>query len=245
MSSISLQDLIAQGEDMLARETSDKFGFKYVNYQDFKEWERLADLFLQTNYPNNQQTTDFHNIVWKFHNQSSECKELLAILKAFDAIQPDEAKSIDYSGVQDSLFDKFHLVANQLKRRHDSRETLRIKDEYDVQDLLEALLNLFFADVRPEEWCPSYAGSSKRMDFLLKNENIVIEVKKTRDTLKDKEIGEQLIADIANYKTHPNCNKLYCFVYDSDSLIWNPRGIESDLSKNTDGLEVVVCVCPK
>lgn len=53
MSSISLQDLIAQGEDMLARETSDKFGFKYVNYQDFKEWERLADLFLQTNYPNN------------------------------------------------------------------------------------------------------------------------------------------------------------------------------------------------
>lgn len=83
------------------------------------------------------------------------------------------------------------------------------------------------------------------MDFLLKDEEVAIEVKKTRDTLKDKEIGEQLIIDIANYKIHPNCKRLYCFVYDPDSLIRNPRGIESDLTEVTDDLEVVVCVWPK
>ena len=55
-----------------------------------------------------------------------------------------------------------------------------IKDEYDVQDLLNALLRLNFDDVRPEEYTPSYAGSSTRVDFLLKKEKIVIEVKKTR-----------------------------------------------------------------
>jgi hypothetical protein len=35
-----------------------------------------------------------------------------------------------------------------------------LKDEYDVQDLLYALLRIFFDDVRPEEWTPSFAGKS-------------------------------------------------------------------------------------
>lgn len=65
---------------------------------------------------------------------------------------------------------------------------------------------MFFEDVRPGEWAPLYAGGSKRMDFLLKDEEIAIEVKMmTRNGLKDKEIGEQLIIDVANYKLHKNC----------------------------------------
>ena len=39
---------------------------------------------------------------------------------------------------------------------------------------------LYFDDIRAEEWTPSYAGKCARVDFLLKNEKIVIEVKKTR-----------------------------------------------------------------
>lgn len=45
---------------------------------------------------------------------------------------------------------------------------LFLEDEYDVQDLPHALLLLYFDDVRAEEWTPSYAGKSARMDFLLK-----------------------------------------------------------------------------
>ena len=63
---------------------------------------------------------------------------------------------------------RFHLVARQLRFRHDNRATLDIQDEYDVQDLLHALLLLHFVDVRPEEYTPSYAGKASRMDFLLK-----------------------------------------------------------------------------
>ncbi|WP_445923668.1 PD-(D/E)XK nuclease domain-containing protein, partial [Klebsiella pneumoniae] len=82
---------------------------------------------------------------------------------------------------------RFHLVANQLKTRHSNRESLVISDEYDVQDLLHALLHIYFDDIRPEEWTPNYAGGSSRVDFLLKNEVIIIEVKKTRATLKAKD----------------------------------------------------------
>lgn len=92
-----------------------------------------------------------------------------------------------------------------MRRRHSSRSTLEVTDEYDVQDLLNAILRLHFDDVRPEEWTPSYAGGNNRMDFLLKDDEISIEVKMTRDGLKDKELGEQLIIDIAKYKEHPNC----------------------------------------
>ncbi len=88
----------------------------------------------------------------------------------------------------------------------ENRETLKIEDEYDVQDLLHALLLLYFDDVRTEEWTPSYAGKSSRMDFLLKNERVVIEVKKTRLGLADKELGDQLIIDVDSVVVKHFCN---------------------------------------
>ena len=74
----------------------------------------------------------------------------------------------DTDEVLERIFQKFHRVARQLRNRHNGRPTLDVNDEYDVQDLLHALLKMYFDDVRPEEWTPSYAGKSARMDFLLK-----------------------------------------------------------------------------
>jgi len=143
------------------------------------------------------------------------------------------------------ILDKFHIVATQLKNRHSAKPTLIVDDEYDVQDLLNALLYIHFEDIRKEEYTPSYAGGSTRIDFLLKREKILIEVKKTRDTLKDKEIGNQLIIDIAHYKSHPDCKHLICFVYDPHNLVVNPRGLEDDLNKNSsDDFVVEVFIKP-
>ncbi|MEP7376818.1 MAG: hypothetical protein ABI675_25695 [Chitinophagaceae bacterium] len=141
----------------------------------------------------------------------------------------------DYSNrILTDLFDNFHSFYNQLRNRHNNRPSIEINDEYDVQDFLHALLRLHFKDVREEEHTPSYAGSSTRMDFLLKNEGIVIEVKKTRERLTDKELGQQLILDIAHYKNHPNCQVLKCFVYDPENKVKNPRGVESDIARASD-----------
>jgi len=87
---------------------------------------------------------------------------------------------------------RFHEVAKQLEKRHKKRSTLTITDEYDVQDLLHALLRIDFDDIRPEDRTPSVAGASARMDFVLRKEQAVIEVKKTRETLTDGKIGEEL-----------------------------------------------------
>ena len=53
-----------------------------------------------------------------------------------------------------------------LTYRRKGAEQLRFANEYDVQDLLHALLRPWVQDVRPEEYTPSYAGKSTRMDFL-------------------------------------------------------------------------------
>ena len=89
--------------------------------------------------------------------------------------------------------------------------------------------------VRAEEWTPSYAGGCERMDFLLKNLQTVIKVKKTRPKMTMKSLGEELIIDIEKYKAHPDCKQLYCFVYDPDGFLGNPKAIKNDLEKSHEG----------
>jgi hypothetical protein len=140
------------------------------------------------------------------------------------------------------LLRRFHSAARPLKQRHDKRPSFLIEDEYDVQDLLHALLRGLFDDIRPEESSPSYAGGASRLDFLLKAEQIVIETKMASDKLRDKQIGEQLMIDIQRYHAHPDCKHLICFVYDPHEHIKNPHGLEADLTRPHDGLDVRVIV---
>lgn len=149
--------------------------------------------------------------------------------------QPEKlTRQIQFEAIEmiERLGRRFGLVAHQLKNRYDDRETLTISDEYDVQNLFHAMLTLFFDDIRPEEWTPSYANRSSRIDFLLKSEEIIIEIKKTRSSLKAREVSDELIIDKERYRAHPNCKTLIAFIYDPDKYIENPKGLENDLSEN-------------
>ncbi|MFP8966125.1 hypothetical protein ACKC9G_06080 [Pokkaliibacter sp. CJK22405] len=148
-------------------------------------------------------------------------------------------------GKVELLIRRFHKVARQLRSRYGSRSTIEIEDEYDVQDLFHSLLRIYFDDVRPEEYTPSYAGSASRVDFLIKQEKIIIELKKTRQGLSAKEVGEQLIIDSQRYQAHPDCNTLVCFVYDPEGRVANPKGLENDLTREVNGVPVIVFITPE
>jgi hypothetical protein len=154
-------------------------------------------------------------------------------------------------GVQDAgqvverIFGRFHSVVLEINRRHKDRPSLKIEDEYDVQDLLRSLLTMYFDDVRPEEPTPSMAGAFSRMDLLLKDQQIVIEAKMTRNGISQKKVREELIVDKAYYKGQKDCKKLYCFVYDPSWKIRNPQGFENDLGDIVDGFETKVFVSPR
>jgi hypothetical protein len=155
----------------------------------------------------------------------------------------DAADDLGLDGIRATLR-RFHSVAIELRHRREDRPTLDVSDEYDVQDLLGALLQISCADIRREEWTPSYAGKSTRMDFLLPLEETVIEVKKMRPGFTEKRLGEELIVDIAHYRKHTQCKRLICFVYDPDNRIRNPAGLMRDLGVDEKDFTVEVIIVP-
>lgn len=128
----------------------------------------------------------------------------------------------------DVLLRGLRRAMHPLTHRRKGAQPLSFSTEYDVQDLLHALLRPWVADIRPEEYVPSYAGSSTRMDFLLPQYKIVIELKFVRDSNHAK-IGDELIIDIDHYRAHPDCDCLWCVVYDPDHLLTNAEGLKNDL----------------
>lgn len=143
------------------------------------------------------------------------------------------------------LLKRFHRVAQELRERRVERVPLVIKDEYDVQYLLNALLKLHFDDVRGEEFSPSNSGANTRPDFVLKEEKIVLETKMTNEKLKTKTLGEELLIDIGRYKAYPDFTDLVIFIYDKGDHIINKRGFSADLEKqSTSEMKVTVIIIP-
>jgi hypothetical protein len=179
------------------------------------------------------------------------CIETLKSAKAeYETLSPTNSVIEAEKGVGPLVFlericTRFHLVTRQMRERYDERATLDVNDEYDVQDLMYALLRVNFDNIRKEEWTPSYAGSCSRMDFLLKNEGIVIETKKTREGLTAKILADELIVDIERYQAHQDCKMLLCFIYDPDGRLASPETLELDMSKPHGNIEVKVIVSPK
>ena len=140
---------------------------------------------------------------------------------------------------------RLHAVARQLRLRKDSRPTVEVEDDYDLQDLLRALLKMEFDEVGTDEWTPPYAGSITRTTLLLNREQIAIVAKKTRPGMTTKEIAEQVAADSAFYSARNKCTTLFCFVYDPEGRIGSPNRLETDLTSVSDRYNVEVLVAPK
>lgn len=245
---MELLEIITEGERLLTRYKKDSEGRMELEQSEcpnYEVWVQTGLAYMESYHSNSSsirvfqsRATDF----WNNYYSSNTIRELLAILKGIQNVR--EKKAIDNIAILDTIFNKFPVFVQQLKRRHANRPTIEVKDEYDVQDLLEAILRLHFNDVRSEEWCPSYAGSSNRMDFLLNEPKIAVETKMTRECLSDKQIGEQLLIDIEKYKHHKNCEALYCFIYDPDGKIRNPTGLKDDLEKISNDFPVKVYIKP-
>jgi REase_DpnII-MboI len=174
-----------------------------------------------------------------------KAKKLIRKIEIREKLVQEQPGTLDSIENIVKICNTFHTVARQLRQRYSDRETLIIEDEYDVQDLFHALLRVSFEDVRAEEWTPSYAGGSSRVDFLLPQEKVVIELKKTRNGLGSREVGNQLLIDIARYQSHPNCKNLICFVYDPEGRIGNSKGLENDLNNlSSEKINIITLIRP-
>lgn len=175
--------------------------------------------------------------------------QILRLLVAGDLLTLTSAGSLDFAegqvdavAVLRTIGRRLRYVERELRKRHSGRVAMEFNDEYDDQDLVRGLLRLFFDDVRPEDCTPSYAGGASRIDFVLPDFGIVVELKHCRSGHTAKSVGEELIIDVARYANHPNARHLVCLVIDYDGQLANPRGLEADLGRvaTKDGIAVTV-----
>lgn len=140
---------------------------------------------------------------------------------------------------------RFHAVARQLRLRRDYRPTLEVDDDYDLQDLLCALLKMEFDEVATDEWTPPYTGGAPRTTLLLNRDQIAVVAKKTRPGLTIKELADQIAADSAYYRDQGRCFTLFCFLYDPEGRIGSPKRLETTLTSVSEHCRVEVLVAPK
>jgi hypothetical protein len=138
--------------------------------------------------------------------------------------------------VLDGLLRRLPRAVRELRVRHHDRPPFRVEDEYDLQDLLRALLPLHFDEVWPEGRTPSYAAGT-RTDFVLASAGVALTVKRASATGCERELREQLAEDVAYYQRR--ARTLICFVYDPEGFIVAPAQFETQEQRDeAEGLAV-------
>jgi REase_DpnII-MboI len=168
-------------------------------------------------------------------------------LEASEARRCNEPSESQVDRTLLNICERFHRAVVHLSHRRKGRPTINFSQEYDVQDVFGTVLKCSYEDVRNEEWTPSYAGKSARIDFVITDIRTATELKRVRSR---QEVSDELTLDIKKYSKHPDVDRLVCFVYDPDGLLRRDAAqIEKDLSQvwssNGRALDVVVLVRPK
>lgn len=143
-----------------------------------------------------------------------------------------------------TICSRFKRMALTLTDRHSHREPLIMKDEYDVQYLMKCLLSLYFDKISTEEQVPSCAYKRLRIDFLIKDEKIAIEVKTTLTGSSPSQLQTQLYEDIACYPKHHGVKTIVCFVYDPGCIIQQKEDFVDEInSKSDNNVKICTVVC--
>ena len=241
-----IQELIQRGE---------KLGICRYDSQDLHLWVNDCNTMRKRLFPNDKyrytipqasHTLDL-NRGQKYTNYEPNQQEVKSFIE--DTITSLKARKHEIELYDDdeicnemtveNALETLHTIAKRfkeatlpLRKRRSGKQPFLVENEYDVQDLFHAFLRLYFHIVIPEEWTPHHAGSANRMDFLLPEFNIAIEIKMTRNDLGDKILGDQILKDIPHYKANKSVSHLFCFIYDPDEFIQNKQALENDLVRN-------------
>ena len=106
-----------------------------------------------------------------------------------------------------------------LASRRKGKPPFKIEDEYDVQDLLHAILRCYIKETVQENPFPKLAGTnSSRADISIEKLGVIIEVKFARVTADQKKITRELSEDIVLYSSCGFLTDLIFVIYNSREL---------------------------
>lgn len=130
----------------------------------------------------------------------------------------------------EAAIEAFADAVLQLSSRRPGKESFKVDDEYDVQDLLYTMLRPALPDIDKEDYAPKDAGSNKRVDLVSRSASLIVECKFVRDRAHAKAVFDEVKIDVQSYHTHPACRDLFFFLYDPKGLIASAKQREAEMS---------------
>ena len=116
----------------------------------------------------------------------------------------------------DDILNSFgNAIKKVTTQRRKDHPDFKVADEYDVQDMLYVVLKSIFPNLRAEDPIPKVGAKSTKIDLILREENILIEVKMIKEKDRNEnEFIEELKIDFESYHECQWLKKLYCYVFD-------------------------------
>ncbi len=116
------------------------------------------------------------------------------------------------------LCNRLSHSAKVLNRRRANKNPFEITDEYDVQDLLKAVLRAYFKYSVSEDPISKVAGVSSRADFAIEELGVIIEAKYVHNPGEQSRIVKEFAEDLLFYSKCPFLEHFVYLVYGADDL---------------------------
>jgi len=192
---------------------------------------------------NETELNDVINIMIVSHLGVQELILLEDYIKQDIAITFNNLQPLD---VVKQVINNFPEAIKQIKARRKGKEVFKFEDEYDVQDILYIMLKPIFPNMKAEDPIPKVGSTSTKIDLILRQERILIEVKMIKDSDNDEnKFIKQLKEDIQSYHVCQWMEHLVCFIYDPQDKtkdrtnFYDLNGIQTIKGKTFD-VEVIV-----
>ncbi|MBY0549692.1 MAG: hypothetical protein K2W95_20610 [Candidatus Obscuribacterales bacterium] len=123
-------------------------------------------------------------------------------------------------------------LQNRRKVKGHDQKAYEVANEFDVQDLLHAVIKAYFPSADIECPLPKMAQTaSSRADMQLPEQGIIIEAKYVRENYDQKKLLGDLIVDCDYYSTWSELKLLLFVIYDTNKLM-NPNALATYISGN-------------
>lgn len=222
------------------------------NTQPSERYEQWRAYFMSSYNQRDSERTRHHQIQQDFRDG------LKRTLTELDNVIEQLQEKLQHAGVTKmsataeiqlvlQLCGRLNHSAKVLNRRRKDKLPFEISDEYDVQDLLKAVLRAYFKYSVTEDPIGKLAGSSSRADFAIRELGVIIEAKYVHSPTEQDRITKQFAADVQSYSQWPYLEHFIYLVYGAEDLN-EPElldQLEGSLEVSGKRFKAHVVRCPK
>lgn len=133
-------------------------------------------------------------------------------------------------------------IPSKYKKRAESFsfDKIKIKNEYDFQNLIQFILRPIFSDIEPEPFEVRFDGNNKFADFAICDNKIVIEAKWIDSASKKVEVLKTIEGLEDFYSQNPRIESLIFLLLYDEKVDFDKNKIEKKYTKKYEPCEVIV-----